>query len=350
MTSLQTNGRQLGFTRGVVLAYTKPGESDLIAYRLRQRDFNFNTIDFTVDRYQLDNVYSTNYNVTANAFIASHEVTFDRYPQLVKGYFDAGTVNYAVSRSFEDINGHLVDTINAEGGLDGYKNFVDGDLLVFAEQEFRINQATVYEYNNGWSNVDTPWDEDGSPWAYDDITSDDSNYGGDPTPGALWDKSTYILGYESYNTTITAYADGASGFPSSPESGDMFTYHGYIYVYYPGDPDHLPWRAANQRAGVWQINISASGVLTLSFVKAINFYDKLYVTNGYNYGGTNIYFDPVVKTKKNVPNYSIMRQQIDTSSTKFDGSGTRFLDYRDSRVVPEQGDKYIKFAKTGVFT
>jgi hypothetical protein len=101
---------------------------------------------------------------------------------------------------------------------------------------------------------------------------------------------------------------------------------------------------------VWEVTISAGGVITLNFVKAINFFDKLYVTNGYTYGGTNIYFDPVVKSKKNIPNYSIIRQQIDTSSTKFDGGGTRFLNYRDSYVVPEQGDKYIKFAKNGVFT
>jgi hypothetical protein len=37
MTSRQADGRQLGFVRGVVLAYVKPGESDLISYRLRQR-------------------------------------------------------------------------------------------------------------------------------------------------------------------------------------------------------------------------------------------------------------------------------------------------------------------------
>ena len=312
MTSLQADGRQLGFVRAVVLAYTKPGESDLIAYRLRQRDFDFNSIDFTVDRYQLDNVYSTNFDIPADEFITSSETTFDRYPPLLAGYTDAGTVNYAVSVSFEEINGHLVDTVIAEGGLDGYKNFVDGDLLVFAEQEFRINAATVYEYNNGWSDVETLWDEEGNtPWSYDENTADDGTYGGDPTPGAEWDKSTYVPGYNEHNL----------------------------------DPAVI-----NKRIGVWQINISTGGVITLSFVKAINFYDKLYVTNGYTYGGTNIYFDPVVKPKKNIPNYSIIRQQISTVSTRFDGNGTRFLDYRDSYVLPEQGDKYIKFAKTGVFT
>ena len=78
--------------------------------------------------------------------------------------------------------------------------------------------------------------------------------------------------------------------------------------------------------------------------------DKLYVRNGFTYGGTNIYFDPQVKAGRLIPNYSIIPQEIRIISTQFDGNGTRFLDYRDEYTVPESGDKYIKFAKTGVFT
>jgi hypothetical protein len=63
MTSKQTNDKVLGFVRAVVLGYTVPGSSEKIAYRLREQEINFNTIDFTVDRYQLDNVYTENYDI-----------------------------------------------------------------------------------------------------------------------------------------------------------------------------------------------------------------------------------------------------------------------------------------------
>jgi len=75
MTSTQPNGKVLGFTRAVVLAYTKPNESETIAWRLKQRGYNLNELNFTVDRYLLDNAYSANYDVAANAFITSSQTT-----------------------------------------------------------------------------------------------------------------------------------------------------------------------------------------------------------------------------------------------------------------------------------
>ena len=48
----------LGYIRAVVLAYTVPGASKLIAYRLKNANFSFNRIEFKTDRYQLDNYLS----------------------------------------------------------------------------------------------------------------------------------------------------------------------------------------------------------------------------------------------------------------------------------------------------
>ena len=62
MTTKQTNGRVLGFTRAWVIAYTQPGESARIAYNIRE---NFgeilNRIDFEVDRYTLDRSMTKNW-------------------------------------------------------------------------------------------------------------------------------------------------------------------------------------------------------------------------------------------------------------------------------------------------
>jgi hypothetical protein len=208
------------------------------------------------------------------------------------------------------------------GGLDGVKNFKDGDTIVFALQEFRINQNTAPDYNDGWSDVLEQWDRD--PWAQNtDIADSDVLTPYDPTlvppnlppydfsPGEKWDAAQYIPGFKENNLN-----------PAIP----------------------------NKRIGVWQVNISSENIVTLSYIQAVEYRDAIFVRNGFTYGGTNIYYDPVVKSGYNVANYSIIPQTIRTTYTTFDGNGTRFFDHRDIYNVPEQGDKYIKFTKTGVFT
>jgi hypothetical protein len=237
-------------------------------------------------------------------------------------FADVGTVDYAVSLPFENINKRSVTDIRASidrnnnRGLDGVVTFKDGDTLVFAQQEFGLNTSFGDVYNEGWSDSDSIWD--GEPWAYDTNTTDINTPGGDPTPGLGWDAAAYVTGYNEHNLDPT-----------------------------------IP----NRRIGIWRINIVTNTTATvtddiveLEFIQEINLNDKLFVRNGFTHGGTNIYFDPVVKLGSLVPGYSIIPQQVDTVSTKFDGNGTRFYNYRDEYTLPEAGDKYIKFTKTGVFT
>lgn len=68
MTSRQTNGTVLGFTRALVLCYTKPGKSQEIAYRVKQVQTEFQYIDFTIDRYDWDNSLSSSYNKSIGEF------------------------------------------------------------------------------------------------------------------------------------------------------------------------------------------------------------------------------------------------------------------------------------------
>jgi hypothetical protein len=302
MTSKQPDGRVLGFTRAVVLAYTIEGASDTIAYRFNQAEYNLNELDFTVDRYQLDNNYTANYDITANAFIHSKETTFDKYPGLSSIFTTKGVVDYAVTISFEQINDRSITSIRQDGGLDGINSFNDGEYLVFFNQEFETGSTIGDTYNLGWSNVYCTWGAE--PWDYDETTVS-------PTDDLPWDAANYIPGYNEH-------------------------------LLNPSIPD--------ERIGIWQINIDANSIVRLNFVSSVGYYDKIYVRNGFTHGATNIYYDPIVKTGKNIPNYSIIPQQIRVVTTRFDGNGTKFLDYRDTYSVPEQGDKYIKFAKNGVFT
>jgi hypothetical protein len=305
MTSKQSDGRILGFTRAVVLAYVQPGAGDTIAYRFQQADINLNELDFSVDRYQLDNNYTTNFDVVADAYIVNKETTFDRYPGLNTIFTPVGIVDYAVDLSFEEINKRSVSSINSLGGLDGITSFVDGQRLVFFQQEFAIGVSVGDTYNLGWANVVSSWGAE--PWDFDSGTP--GNVGSVTSDDIAWDAANYVPGYFEYILNPTR---------------------------------------ANQRIGIWEINI-ADNLVSLSFVSSLEFNNTLYVRNGFTYGATNIYYDPVIKSNKIVPNYSIIPQQIRIIATTFDGNGTRFLDYRDSYSVPEQGDKYIKFAKNGVF-
>lgn len=65
----------IGFIPAVVLAYTKPGYSSVIAYRLR--DVIFNKFRFEFDRYQLDQIQTENYVYQTNSWIMGLPVLFD---------------------------------------------------------------------------------------------------------------------------------------------------------------------------------------------------------------------------------------------------------------------------------
>lgn len=303
MTSRQEDGRQLGFVHGVVLAYTVPGASKLIAYRLQEQNFNFNTIDFTIDRYQVDNNYTDNYNIASDTYQTSLETTFDRYPVLSSIFRSITTVDYASDLSYENINNRSLTSIRALGGIDGINNIKNGDLMVFATQEFRRSQSDLGEYNQGWSDVQTLWSGD-DPWDSTgaNLTSTSDDLG--------WDQAGYVPGHIEHNI----------------------------------DPN-----VPNKRIGVWQVNVSSGNIVTLEFIQSIELFDKVFVRNGQTYGSTNIYYDPVVKEGDLYPKWSIIPQEIKTVTTMFDGNGTRFFDYRDEYSEPGTGDKYIKFPKLGVF-
>ena len=78
----------LGFVRGLVLAYTKPGQGDKLLYRykaaLTQTGFGvvdiMNSFKFVADRYQWDRTLSVNYDPESGSFTPSQTTTFDRIP------------------------------------------------------------------------------------------------------------------------------------------------------------------------------------------------------------------------------------------------------------------------------
>lgn len=72
-----------GFIPAMVLAYTKPGGSDLIAFRLRRDAVNFNEFVFEFDRYEFERELSADWN--DDTYSAPQETVFDNNTTIFEG-------------------------------------------------------------------------------------------------------------------------------------------------------------------------------------------------------------------------------------------------------------------------
>jgi hypothetical protein len=284
----------LGYTKSIVLCYTKPKCSNLIAYRLRNSGINFNRIQFTADRYIVDNYYSTNYSITTG-YQVGPEATFDALPNKNIGKLDY-TVDYGVTTPFNQINGRPVSFVQANGGIDGQINFTAGQTLVFVQQE-GYNNAGAYD---GWIN-------------YQDLYIGDN------------DVTNIVEGYSS------------EGFDQ--------------YSVVPGYLENAQNSSiVNQRGGIWRININ-NDVVSLEFVTSVELNTRIRILTGKSYTGAIVYYSFNNVPGQSVPNWQVFKYQPNTvaKATTFNGGGTRFFSYRDTYYAPGTQDKYLKFPQYGVF-
>jgi hypothetical protein len=95
MLSPQADGSVLGFTPAWIIAYANPGESGQIAYNIQQQ-FNekLNLIDFEVDRYELDNLLTKNWNREQQHWGYAGD-TVTPYPATLTR-FDYGSANFNI--------------------------------------------------------------------------------------------------------------------------------------------------------------------------------------------------------------------------------------------------------------
>ena len=285
----------LGFTKAVVLAYTVPGASKLIAYRLRNAGINFNNIEFSVDRYNVDNYYSKYFDTVTGTYIPGKETTFDALPVNNVGTIVA-KVTYATTLPFDQINGRPVTYIQNNGGIDSVKFFGSGETLIFAQQEGFLNPGPY----DGWVNYT-------NAWIGDNITTPAiEGYGS----GA----------YDTYNV-IPGYLEKIQG--TSP---------------------------VNQRGGIWQINI-INDIVYLTFVKEIDTNQRVQITNGKSRASSIMYYNPIVTPGNTVPAYTIYQLSLNAVKipTTFNAGTTKFFSNRDQYYTPDSQDKYLKFPQHGVF-
>jgi hypothetical protein len=77
MTTKQDSGSVLGWIPAVVVAYTKPGCGELVAYNISNSDFDIKQISFEIDRYIWDNDMTQNFDKTLREYYESAETKFD---------------------------------------------------------------------------------------------------------------------------------------------------------------------------------------------------------------------------------------------------------------------------------
>jgi hypothetical protein len=127
MTSKQKNGRVLGFVPAWVICYAKPGKGDQILYYIKEKfGQQLNTIDFKVDRYELDRLLSYNWDPIADstqgAWIPSppESTTFDINPHYqFSGNIVSGGLGYAPG-----------DTITVSGTQVGGQNLLNDITII----------------------------------------------------------------------------------------------------------------------------------------------------------------------------------------------------------------------------
>ena len=153
MLSKQENGRILGFTPAWVIAYTKPGESSKIAYNINnQFDQQLNEIDFTLDRFILDDNLSDDWNkcedderaITGdNTLIKSDNsiITSDRQNP---SYDCSIGWNPGMMTTFDRIQNLLYVTVD--------------NTIITVDSNRYINPHTIYDHIAGWDTNSTPFD------------------------------------------------------------------------------------------------------------------------------------------------------------------------------------------------
>jgi hypothetical protein len=318
MTSPQANKSTLGFTRALVLAYTVPDASNLIAYRLSTSGLELNNINFVIDRYDLDNYLSSNFNTTTDSFIGGVETTFDRIQRV-------GTVTtsatYGTVLAFNMINNQTVSQINSKGGIDGITDFKNGDTLIFVKQENYAGETALYD---GW------FDNGIIPGWYEFIHS-------------------------------ASIANGTSLFPTNPVVGQVAHINN---VYYMFTSDNV-WKIANLRAGIWTINIdnsnnvtltpatflriSGHGVSDVQYISSIQAGDQVQIVKGNNYSDSVVTYSAILLPGNSVPTYIQVTDMLSAPNdvTRFDAYGTRFINNRTIYQDPESKDTWLKFPYNG---
>jgi hypothetical protein len=394
MTSVQENGYVLGLTRAVVLAYTKPGASKLVAYRLKNSGFKLNSIDFVVDRYQWDNYLSKFYDVDAARFLPSRDTTFDKYPNLGAGSdVIVGTVINAVTNS---------NTVTITDNLKiGYGWICTGiDTLSSVPDSTLVESVTLTEVS-GLRALDMVLSSNitassGAVLKFDGTARVDyavqgpfsqingNTVGNCKRLGLIDGVTTFVeneliifanqadFGPEYYNdgwvltdgiTTVPGYLDKLSGLSKFNRRGGAWQLTWETLIPLGFDSPESGFDEASPGFAYPRFDQGDDAEIALEFKYEVNLTQTVKTRTGKTFPATTLQYRTV--PGESVPRYRVFTGSLASEETTFDGGscqcregdpgkggvrgGTAFSNNRDKYIIPESEDKYIKFPQNGVF-
>jgi hypothetical protein len=151
MLTRQANGTVLGFTPAWVIAYTKPGQSGQIAYNIQTQFANqLNLIDFKVDRYELDNFLTKNWDREDQHWTPQPPTitTFDQSRELATWINDANVICI-----WEDNVDTLATWTYGTPGPNNLGTIFDGGSLQF------VTPVDMYSSDNSTTTNTTEFDK-----------------------------------------------------------------------------------------------------------------------------------------------------------------------------------------------
>jgi hypothetical protein len=151
MLTRQANGTVLGFTPAWVIAYTKPGQSGQIAYNIQTQFSNqLNLIDFKVDRYELDNFLTKNWDREDQHWTPQPPTitTFDQSRELATWINDANVICI-----WEDNVDTLATWTYGTPGPNNLGTIFDGGSLQF------VTPVDMYSSDNSTTTNTTEFDK-----------------------------------------------------------------------------------------------------------------------------------------------------------------------------------------------
>jgi len=142
MLSKQSNGQVLGFTPAWVIAYCKPGQSGQIAYNITSTIGNaLNLIDYTVDRYELDNLLTKNWDRDTQQWTP--------HPPLYTRFDDGNTsvIDGWVNSSYQAVQwvNDSAQVVAWESSYNGQPTTFDGNSLQFIDPVDMYDPTQAYD-------------------------------------------------------------------------------------------------------------------------------------------------------------------------------------------------------------
>lgn len=314
MTSTQSDGTVLGFTRAFVLCYVQPGKSLEVAYRISEVIEEFEYIQFVIDRYEYDSVLSNNFDKDPNT--GTGTITGNTASNLIVGSGTAFTTELWPGKTLYVSNVSLgtvatISNANAVILTTNANSNVSSVGYTYSTNAFIINN-----FVSGTGNITA---NTSSPYIQGIVT----NITG--------------TGLISANINSTIVSGIGTAFSTELAVGKK--------IYYSGNSIGTITSIQNSSSlaidapvtsNLTNVAFTADGTTTL-FVQDLHINDTILVNSNVRLG--------TVKTIHSNTNVELYSNSLSTASN---------LSYshtaRDTYTTPTTGDKYLKFPQIGVLS